>query len=83
MLLAPPALLAECEQIRAEKLAAIKAEQHAKAKELRDRERELLEEALAPIEARQEELLLALRTRLGITKPSARNGSRGRAKKNP
>ena len=68
-LLPPPALLAECEEIRSEKLAAIKAEQHSRAQELRDREQDLLEEALRPIEARQEELLSALRTRLGIAKP--------------
>ena len=68
-LLPPPSLLTECEQVRAERLTAVKAEQHDRAKELRDRERELLEEALSPIEARQEELLLTVRARLGIAQP--------------
>ena len=68
-LLPPPELLAECEEIRAEKLSAIKAQGYAKATDLRERERELLEQALEPVEERREEFVAQMRTRLGLVKP--------------
>ena len=68
-LLPPQEVLAECEQIRAERLTAIQAGGYGAARELRDRERALLEEALEPLEARQQEFLSQLRVRLGLAKP--------------
>ena len=58
----------ECEQIRAERLAAIEAGRYGEARELRDRERALLENALEPVEARQEAFLSQLYVRLGLAK---------------
>ena len=68
-LLPPPDVLAECEQVRAERLAAIKARNYPHAAELRERERELLERALEPVEQRQEEFLDELWERLERGRP--------------
>ena len=59
-LLPPPDVLAQCEQVRAERLAAIKAQDYPQAAELRERERELLASALEPVEQRQETFLANL-----------------------
>ncbi len=63
-LLPPPDVLAQCEQVRAERLAAIKAQDYPQAAELRERERELLASAPEPVEQRQETFLAALWGRL-------------------
>jgi len=65
-LLPPPDVLAQCEQVRAGRLAAIKAQDYPQAAELREREREreLLASALAPVEQRQETFLADLWGRL-------------------
>ena len=68
-LLPSPELLTECERLRAERLAALKAKNYVEAAELRDRERELLKRALQPAEERQERLLSELWTRLAPEKP--------------
>lgn len=65
-LLPPLALLAECDEVRAEKEAAIEAQEFARAAELRERERELLKRALTAVEGRQDESLTELRRRLGF-----------------
>jgi hypothetical protein len=63
-LLPPPDVLEQCEQVRAERLAAIKAQDYPQAAELRERERELLASALEPVEQRQETFLADLWGRL-------------------
>ncbi len=68
-LLPPPELLAECEQIRAERLSAIQAQEFTEAAELRERERKLLEQALEPVEERREEFVAQMRARLGLLTP--------------
>jgi len=65
-LLPPPGLATEREQVRAEVAAAINAHDFALAAKLRERERELLTQALQQIEARQQEMLAELRARLGL-----------------
>jgi hypothetical protein len=66
--LAPdPALLAECETVRAEKETAIASQEFERAADLRDRERRLRRRAReVAYEQRQEQLLLDVRTRLGL-----------------
>jgi len=68
-LLPPPELLAECEEIRAARLSAIKAQEFTDAAELRERERKLLERALKPVEERREEFVAQMRARLGLLTP--------------
>ena len=65
-LLPPTTLLAECDKVRAEKQAAIEAQEFAEAAELRDRERELLNQALAAVEGRRDQMLAEVRGRLGL-----------------
>ncbi len=65
-LLPPPALVAECEQVRDERIAATQAQDFPRAAELRQRERDLLNQALRAIEARQEQVLADIRARLGL-----------------
>ena len=62
-------LLAECETIRAKRIVATKAQEYARATELRERERELLEKALEPVERQQEDFVAVMRARLGLAKP--------------
>ena len=62
-------MLAECEQIRVESLAAIEAHEYVEATELRDRERELLKKGLEPLAERQEEFLAEMRAGLGTAEP--------------
>jgi len=64
-LLPPAALLAECETVRAEKEAALQAQELQRWAELRDRERTLLGQALRATEGPQQDLLARLRERLG------------------
>ena len=61
-LLPPPELAAEIEQLRAEERAAVQ-----RAADLRDRVRELTEQARQTVEQRQEEVLDEVRGRLGLT----------------
>jgi len=68
-LLPPPDVLAQREQVRAERLAAIKAQDVPQAAELRERERELLASALESVERRQETLLVDLWERLEHGRP--------------
>jgi len=68
-LLPPPDVLEQCEQVRAERLAAIKAQDYPQAAELRERERELLASALEPVEQRQETFLVDLWGRLEHGRP--------------
>jgi hypothetical protein len=65
-LLPPTALLAECDAVRLEKEAAVEAQEFDRAAELRDRERQLLNRALAAVEGRQNLLRADLRRRLGM-----------------
>jgi ATP-dependent Clp protease ATP-binding subunit ClpA len=67
---APPpdaALLEEAEALRAEKEAAIEAQEFARAANLRDRERELRRQAKAVDERFHEEILAEVRAHLGIS----------------
>jgi Clp amino terminal domain, pathogenicity island component len=66
-LLPPAALLAECDKIRAEKEAAIAQQEFARATELRERERELLNQALTAAEERQDQMLAEVRARLRLS----------------
>ena len=66
-LLAPAALLEECDRLRREKEAAIDAQEFDRASELRERERELLNKALGEVEAQQGEVLAEARSRLGLS----------------
>ena len=66
-LLPPAALLAQCDEVRTEKEAAIEEQEFARATELRERERELLNQALAAVEGRQDRLLIELRNLLRMT----------------
>lgn len=63
-LLPPPDVLAECDEVCAERLAAIKAKNYPEAAELRERERDLLASALRPVEQRQKKFLDELWGRL-------------------
>ena len=64
-----PALLAEAEQLREQKEAAIEAQEWERAAHLRDRERELRRQAREVVEHRfHDELLAEVRTRLRLPK---------------
>lgn len=58
----------EREKVRSEKVAAIQAHDFVRAADLRDRERELLKQALQAVETRQQEVLAEVRARLGLGK---------------
>ena len=66
-LLPPSALAAECEKVRDENMAAIQAHDFERAAELRERERDLLNQAFQGIQTRQQEVLAKVRARLGLS----------------
>ncbi len=68
-LLAPAQLMAEWETIRAKRIAATKAQEYARATELREREDELCEKALEPVEQQQQDFVAVMRARLGLAEP--------------
>lgn len=63
----PNALLAEYDEVRTQKKAAIAEQEFARAAELRERERDLKNQTLAAAEGRQDRMLAEMRSRLGLS----------------
>ena len=68
-LLPPAELVAEIERVRAEKEAAIEAQEFERAAQVRDRERELTKQARRTVAGPEQEVLAAVRALLGLGEP--------------